>query len=295
MTEKVDGSRNLKKIVRLAKLPDKAISLTAPESGEGLSALKPFAVLEAIVSASHPMSVTEVSALLNLPQPTAHRIVRMLIGEGFLEREPGTRRYVPGSRLTKMGFAVVAASVKAAPRHAILGALSRDAGETCNFGVMAGNYLTYLDRVEAAWPFGLRFEPGSKVPLYCTAMGKLLLSFLPAERRRRLIATIELHAYTSQTITDPALLEEEFRRIRESEVSVDNQEFLAGVVCIAVPVRAPNGQVAASLAISAPTARMPLQKALSFAPRMRMAAQQIAETFNEPLSAENDWDAKGTG
>jgi DNA-binding IclR family transcriptional regulator len=55
-----------------------------------------------------------------------------------------------------------------APRHAILEALSQRIGETCNFGVMADSHVVYLDRVESAWPFGLRFEPGSRVPLHCT-------------------------------------------------------------------------------------------------------------------------------
>jgi IclR family acetate operon transcriptional repressor len=287
MVEKSPSAQARRRAAPLPKGLKNGIALPVPDGGEGLSSLKPFSVLEAIVNANHPMSVTEVSGLLSLPQPTAHRIVRLLVDEGLLEREPGTRRYLPGSRLIKMGFGIVGSAMKAAPRRSILQALSRDIGETCNFGIMAGNSLTYLDRVEAAWPFGLRFEPGSKVPLHCTAMGKLLLSFLPADRRKRLISTLELHLYTNQTIVDPDRLEEEFKRIRETEVSVDNQEFLAGVVCVAVPVRAPNGQVAAGLALSAPLARLPLERALSFAPRLRKAAKHLGETLSEPLNAEN--------
>ena len=84
----------------------------------------------------------------------------MLEGEGFLEREPGSRRYVPGARLVRLGLISSRPRCRAAPRHAILEALSQQIGETCNFGIMAGNHLVYLDRVKSAWPFGLRFEPG---------------------------------------------------------------------------------------------------------------------------------------
>ncbi len=247
----------------------------------GAPTLKPFAFLESIAQAQRPLSVSEMSALLNVPQPTAHRIVHMLEGEGFLEREPGTRRYAPGARLVRLGFGVVAISARTAPRRAILETLSQSVNETCNLGVQVGSHLMYLDRVEAAWPFGLRFEPGSRVPLHCTAMGKLFLSFMSPVQRHRLLTLVPLHHYTEHTITDPLLLEAEFDRIKKSEVSIDNQEFLAGVVCVAVPVRASNGSVAASLAVSAPLARMSIRRAMQLVPLVRAAAERMAETFYE--------------
>lgn len=249
------------------------------EASGGGSTLKPFTFLEAVAEARRPLSVSEMSALLGVPQPTAHRIVHMLEAEGFLEREPGSRRYAPGARLIQLSFGVVATSARAAPRRAILEALSKNIGETCNFGIRVGNHLMYLDRVEAAWPFGLRFEPGSRVPLHCTSMGKLFLSFMTSEQRGRLLQAAPLHHYTEHTITDPVLLEHELIKIREAEVSIDNQEFLAGVVCVAVPVRAPSGAVAAGIAVSAPLARMSLKRATQCIPLLRAAAEQMAETL----------------
>ena len=138
-----------------------------------------------MATARRPLGVSELGVLLGLPKPTAHRIIRMLESEGLLQREPGSRRFVPGVRLVRLGLDIVAASMLRAPRHAILEALSQQIGETCNFGVMAGSHVVYLDRVESAWPFGLRFEPGSRVPLHCTSMGKLFLSLLPAQKSAR--------------------------------------------------------------------------------------------------------------
>ena len=251
------------------------------EAPGGTPVLKPFLFLETIAEAQRPLSVSELSALLNVPQPTAHRIVHMLESEGFVEREPGSRRYAPGARLIKLGFGVVATSARAAPRRAILESLSKQIGETCNFGIRVGHHLMYLDRVEAAWPFGLRFEPGSRVPLHCTSMGKLLLSFMSRPQRERLLTLAPLHNYTEQTMTDPVRLEAEFKQIKETEVSTDNQEFLAGVVCVAVPVRASNGVVVAALAVSAPVARMSLKRGMQFVPLLRAAAEQMAETFGD--------------
>jgi IclR family acetate operon transcriptional repressor len=261
----------------------------------GAPTLKPFAFLETIAQAQRALSVSEMSALLNVPQPTAHRIVHMLESDGFLEREAGTRRYAPGARLVRLGFGVVAASARAAPRRAILETLSKSVNETCNFGIQVGNHLMYLDRIEASWPFGLRFEPGSRVPLHCTAMGKLFLSFMPPVQRQRLLTLAPLHHYTEHTITDPVLLQTELDRIRKADVSTDNQEFLAGVVCVAVPVRAPNGNVAASLAVSAPLARMSMKRAMQLVPLLRAAADRIAGTFGHANGTDTRTDKKHRG
>jgi DNA-binding IclR family transcriptional regulator len=174
---------------------------------------------------------------------------------------------------------LLSASVRLAPRRAILEELSKAIGETCNFGVLVGNHLMYLDRIEAGWPFGLRFEPGSRVPLHCTSMGKLFLSFLTPEQRRRLLTASPLHTYTENTITEPMRLEEELVRIRESGISTDNQEFLAGVVCVAVPVHSLNGRVVAGVAVSAPAARMSLDRGLQHVPLLRNAAMKIEATM----------------
>jgi len=251
------------------------------DTGKAFPTVKAVAILEAMATVRRPLGVTEVGVLLGLPKPTAHRIVRMLESEGLLQREPGSRRFVPGARLVRLGLGVVAASMLSAPRHAILEALSQKIGETCNFGVMADSHVVYLDRVESAWPFGLRFERGSRVPLHCTSMGKLFLSLMPAKKCALLLRSMPLYRYTENTITDAARLEAELENIRSAEVSTDNQEFLAGVVCVAVPVRDTNKQSVAALAVSAPLARMTLQQGLQHVPLLQAAAEQLTVTIDE--------------
>ena len=250
--------------------------------------VKAVAILEAMANARRPLGVSELGVLLGLPKPTAHRIVRMLESEGLIQREPGNRRYVPGARMVQLGLGIVAAAMMRAPRHAILEALSQKIGETCNFGVMSGSHVVYLDRVEAAWPFGLRFESGSRVPLHCTSMGKLFLSQLPSQRRSLLLRSISLYRYTETTIVDPERLETELENIRAAQVSIDNQEFLAGVVCVAVPVCNPSGQPVAAIAVSAPLARMSMQQGLQHVPLLQEAAKQLSLTIDEDLTDLDD-------
>ena len=265
----------------------------APEpAGKAFPTVKAVAILETLATARRPLGVSELGILLGLPKPTAHRIVRMLESEGLLQREPGSRRYVPGTRLVRLGLDIVAASMLGAPRHAILESLSQQIGETCNFGVMAGSHVVYLDRVESAWPFGLRFEPGSRVPLHCTSMGKLFLSQLPAAKRATVLRSIPLYRYTENTFTDLGQLQTELERIRSTGVSCDNQEFLAGVVCVAVPVRAPNGQAVAAIAVSAPLARMSMQQGLQHVPLMQAAAERLAATIDDEKRGRNEGNSK---
>jgi DNA-binding IclR family transcriptional regulator len=247
----------------------------------GGSALKVFAVLETVASAARPLAISELAALLAVPKPTMHRIVRQLDAEGLLQREPHRRVYGPGPRLLSFALGTIRSSMRSAPRHAILEALSAKVGETCNFGMIVGNAVLYLDRVEASWPFGLRFEPGSRVPIHCTSVGKLMLSVQPRRRRDELIRATPLARYTPDTITDPEKLHAELKDIRKRGYSIDNQEFLAGVVCLAVPVRDSKGVICAGVAISAPHARMSVQEALGRLPALFEAAGQLAAHLGE--------------
>jgi DNA-binding IclR family transcriptional regulator len=256
---------------------------TTPRDGDAAGAVpKALRVLEAVAARKRPLAIAEIAAALDLPQPTAHRIVTVLEKLGFVGREPGRRRIVEGRRLVGLGLNVLQAAAGSGARHAILAALAKKTGESCNLGVMAGTNVVYIDRVESHWPLGLRFEPGSRVPLHCTAIGKLLLSELPEDALGVQFANQPLTRYTATTITDARRLRAELKRIRKQGYSTDNQEFMSGVVCIAVPVQGPrNGQVFAGLAISAAEARLTLAGVKRFLPDLRSAAGKLAGSLAE--------------
>ena len=91
--------------------------------------------------------------------------------------------------------------------------------------MMDGNVVVYIDRVESKWPFGLKFEPGSRVPLHCTSMGKLFLSEMPEAKRRELLQVSTLHRYTENTICDAATLDREAGEIKKRGYSVTIRNF----------------------------------------------------------------------
>jgi DNA-binding IclR family transcriptional regulator len=140
--------------------------------------------------------------------------------------------------------------------------------------------VVYLDRVEAAWPLRMTLSPGSHVPLHCTASGKLLLALLPKAARTRLIAHLALTRYTDTTITDGERLAAELAQIRADGFATDNEEYHAGLVCVAVPVVDAKRRACAAIAVQALASRMPLQRALAHLPDLRAAAEAMTVTVS---------------
>jgi DNA-binding IclR family transcriptional regulator len=115
--------------------------------------------------------------------------------------------------------------------------------------------------------------------LHCSASGKLFLSQLPGARRRALLKSLPLKRHTDNTIVRTDLLEAELDRTRKSRVGIDNEEFLTGLICVAVPVVDANERHIASIAVQAPLARLTASRALDYVPVMRRAAAEIAASF----------------
>jgi len=241
--------------------------------------LRAFSLLEALVAADRPASLAELTDTARLPKPTLYRMLGMLESAGLVSREPGSRRYAPGHRLASFGRNVMLNGSLRAERHAILARLVEEVGETCNFTMLDGPQVVYLDRVEAAWPLRMNLTSGSHVPLHCTASGKLLFALLPKSARERLAARLMLTRYTETTITERKRLAAELARIRANRYATDNEEYHAGLVCVAVPVTDAKKRACAAIAVHAPVSRMPLERALAHLPGLRRAAVAMAETF----------------
>jgi len=241
--------------------------------------LRGLIVLEKVVHAKRPVSATELIEQLDLPKPTVNRILQRLEEEGLLQREPIRRRYMPGPRTQEMALGVISNKTLGAPRHAILQALSDEIGETSNCTMLDRDHTVYFDRVEANWPYRIQLPVGSHLPLHCTASGKLFLAHMNPRQRRRLISAAPLKRFTDRTITDPELLMDELKRIEKDWVGVDNEEFMTGMVALAVPVFNAANEICFTVAVHAPTVRKPLEALRQYIPSLRQAAAAMATTY----------------
>lgn len=246
------------------------------------AAIRTLRILEIVAHSSVPLTATEINAQLKLPKPTIHRLCTMLEMEGFLQARLDGRGYLPGKRLSNMALGVFNNNDHwRTERHAVLQRLADEIGETCNISVPDGSQMVYFDRVETHWPLRVQLKKNDRVPTYCTASGKIFLNNLPSAKRSRLIKKFELTPFTANTITDVDTLKAELKRLKKEDFGVDNEEFMQGMIAVAVPIRNESRQFFGALAIHAPTARMSLEQALSHIPRMRSAVDELIELINE--------------
>ena len=249
-------------------------------NGGDSSTLRAFTVLELVAGAKTPPTLDELTRASGLPKPTVFRILGLLVRGGFIQREGQEKRYAVGHRMSALSFQVQVNSPVRAQRHAVLVRLVEEIGETCNFTMLDGNEVVYIDRVETNATVRLHMHVGSRVPLHCTASGKLFLANMSRGEMRRLIGPGPYHRYTERTITSPAALERRLVKIRSAGVGTDIGEYLEGSVCVAVPVRDSNGRIFATVAAHGPAPRMTLKKGHEFLPAMRAAAAAIAGTLS---------------
>lgn len=244
--------------------------------------LKPLGLLEVIASLPHAATLSELTTATGEPKPTVHRWLGTLEEARLVQRTPDGRRYELAARSSRLAFAILANGPGGAIRHAILEQTVRRLGESCNFTVFTGSEVTYLDRVESVWPLRVTFQPGSKVPAHCSASGKLFLALMPPAKRDLILANLALERFTGNTVPDRATLKSELATIRRQRYALDREEYMLGLVCLAVPIVQGQGRsrrCVAALALQAPVMRLSCEGALEKLPVLRDAAQSLAATL----------------
>ena len=256
--------------------------MTGTGDEKGSRSIRALEVVEALVNEGRPLSMAGIADATGLPKATVHRLCGLLMENGFVAPVPTGEGISVGHRLRDLAMATIAVDMDHNQRHRVLTDLSHEIGETCNFNIPVGGEMCYIDRVETKWPLRTQLPIGSRVPLHCTASGKLYLAMLPAARRRQMVRTIDLVPHTPGTIVNAEALLADLDRIRREKVGTDNQEFIEGMVAVAVPVTDAKGRLAGTLACHGPTVRMSMEKARSFVPALQRAAAKLSQVRDEP-------------
>ena len=240
---------------------------------------KMFAVLE-VLAQRGSARLTDIAVELSVPKTTLHHIIAQLEELGFLQREPGGRQLTIAPRLAKLSSDILGATMRYAPRHAILERLAASLGESCSLGIRVAHEVVYLDDMTGPSPLAFNFQTGRRTPLYCTSTGKLFLSRMTPAELDRYLESEPLVEHTPKTITDPARLREVVAEIAESNFACSDDEFVLGVVGAAVPVTDKSGRMLAGLAVSIPGVRMSFSDLPKLKPALASAADELAHTFD---------------
>ncbi len=243
---------------------------------------KALTVLDVIAEDDRPIAIPDISDLTGMPRQTVHRVLKQLEDLGLVDRDPIRERYSPGERLAHLGLRAVSARLRRGPAHGVLVDLVNQIGETCNVGMIEENAVVYIDRVECDWPLRVQLHPGSRVPVHCTAIGKLLLAYMDEAARHEVLSIAHMSKFTKNTITDREEMEKHLAQIREQGYAVNDQEDAVGLVAVAVPVIDAAGRVVAGLAVHGPTPRFGIDDAIKRLPLFTVAAERIAKAvFNQ--------------
>ncbi len=239
--------------------------------------LRLLLLLEELARQGVPITPTAANEVLCLPKPTIHRLFHTLEQEGFVQRDIDGRSYAPGQRLRKLAVNVVSSSRVRMVRQTILNALAEEVGETCNIAMPERHAMVYLDRVETKWPLRIQLPVGTEVPFHCTASGKMYLSSLAPNLFSKYLGVVTLAAQTPKTLVSAADLGREMKTIRARGYSTDAEEFMEGMVAVAVPILDEQGRLMATLSVHAPTQRISLHDLEAQVPRLHHAAAELGE------------------
>jgi IclR family transcriptional regulator, acetate operon repressor len=239
--------------------------------------LRLIALLEVIAARDQRHSLQSLVEETNLPKPTVHRMLQQLEMAGLLQRESDGRHYGTGTRLRSLAEKLLLNDSHYGARHAVLRRLVEEVGESCNITSLSGSEVIYLDRVETAAPLRFYLRAGSRVPVHCSASGKVLLAHMTGSQRRRLLANEPFERFTPKTKTDFVSLEAEIQLVKKQGYALDDEEFLPGLVCLAVLVPRADSFSNLCIAVQAPIMRMSLDKAVQWLPNLQRAAAALGQ------------------
>jgi IclR family pca regulon transcriptional regulator len=214
-------------------------SLREPRYSQSLE--RGLAILECFTPETPVLGIAEIADRLEMSRSTTHRYVSTLVGLGYLEQGP-SRKYRLGLRVTDLGMSAMNSTGLREHAHDYLEELRlRASSFTVGLAVLDGLEIVYVDRLRSfrrgQSMVDLDLDAGSRLPAYCTAMGKVLLAYLPESEQDQRIAEMTMTKQGPNTITSKNALREELEQVREEGFAVNDEEFTAELYSISVPVR----------------------------------------------------------
>jgi IclR family transcriptional regulator, pca regulon regulatory protein len=246
---------------------------TANEDREFVRALaRGLAVIEAFGREHPQMTLSEVARQTGLSRGTARRLLMTLQSLGYVAFDGDKFSLLP--RALRLGFAYLSSLSMSNLAGPAMAALTQEIGESCSIAVLDGSEIVYVARVAAKRLITDAMSIGSRLPVYPTSMGKVLLAGLKPAELDAYFAAVKLVSHTPHTIVDEAQLRAVIERVRRNGYATNDREIELGLRSISVPITDRDGRVVAAMNVSGQAARVPMKVFVSdyLAPLRRTAA-----------------------
>jgi DNA-binding IclR family transcriptional regulator len=235
-------------------------------------------LLQLFSESARGLTAKQVAGLSRLPVSTVHRFLTNLEGTGFLN--------CTGGGVYHLGIACFAIGQAALGQLDIrrlslphLQELNQRTRETIHLTVRHGLSAVYVEKLDSPEPLRIHSRIGAAVPLYCTAVGKIMLAYMPHDERGTVLPQLALKRLTPNTAGSLQELEAELYRVRKNGYACDLEEHELHIRCIAAPIWDHTGVVHASVSITAPMVRMPVSRLRQLAPLIQSAGLQISKAL----------------
>jgi len=207
---------------------------------------------------------------------TLYRILTTLAQHRMAEFDENAQLWHVGSGAFSIGSAFLRRTSVVERSRPVLRQLMQDTGETANLGVENGDNVLFVSQVETHASIRAFFPPGTQSPMYASGIGKALLAFYAPDRLDKFLKHQKLEAFTPHTLTSHTALLDALARIRETGLSLDNEERTPGMRCVAAPVFNMFAEPVAGLSVSGPVSRMDDATVAAFGARVKAAAASVS-------------------
>jgi|SRR5271165_146026 len=221
------------------------------------------------------LTAKQVAGLSRLPVSTVHRFLANLVTAGFLSCD-GNGSYHLGIACFIIGQAAVGQLDIRGLSLRYLRELNQQTRETIHLTVRHGLSAVYVEKLDSPEPLRIHSRIGASVPLYCTAVGKVMLAYMPSDEQDRVFPELELKRHTPNTVGNLQELRTELYRVRKNGYACDLEEHEMHIRCVAAPIWDHTGSVQSSLSITAPMVRMPVARLRQLAPLIQAAGLEIS-------------------
>jgi IclR family pca regulon transcriptional regulator len=215
-----------------------------------------------------------------MSRSTTHRYVITLHALGYLE-QGASRKYRLGLRVTDLGMSALNSTGLREHSHPYLEELRQRTSYTVNLSVLDGSEILYVDRARSfrrgQSKIDLGLHPGSRLPAYCTSMGKILLAYLPEDEQRERLAKVKLIKRGPNTITSKSALRDELENVATAGFAVNDEELALKLHSISAPVRNESREVVAAVNLAAHSSMISLEELVdALGPHLISTADRIS-------------------
>ena len=254
-------------------IADEIDALTDPDFMTSLA--RGLAVIRAFADSRKPQTIAQISQKTGIPRAAVRRCLHTLRQLGYVDSELNNFTLRP--KILTLGYSYLSSTPLTVSAQPCLDQVSRSLGESCSLAVLEEDEVLYVARAATARVMSVSLSAGSRLPAYCTSLGRVLLAHLGAADLERYLARVPLLPRTEHTVTDAGRLREILAQVRADGYAINNEELETGLRSIAVPVRGASGRVLAALNVGAQAARVGPQRMVEeFLPVLRRGAQELS-------------------